>query len=240
MLPVIAALGVGYALGRKGGKKKQNVYWPELKSSYLPWQTIEATPWLAPMAYLWDWSKNLYTAPTAVSPSGILSAFQEAELPLRWALKQDVLSPEAVAQAITTVGEYMRPAWEQDVARQLEFTREQLAGALGTPTGGAVAEVMRRQLADMQSRWQQTLAQVGLRELEQRRGLMQEAWRIFPQFQMTKIMAPTLPIQALYQASMPFMGTWVAPQVVHTPRQPSFLEQVLPLAFAAALGGLRI
>ena len=142
-----------------------------------------------------------------------------------------------ITGAISTIADLMRPLFEQQLRRQLEMTREQLAAATGAPTGGAIAEVMRRQIAEAERGWQAQLGQMGMQELQAQRQLMQWATEALPRMMAAQQQLYFTPYTMLASALQPFVGTFVSPQQVVRP--PSTLEQILPpLLLGGIFGGL--
>jgi hypothetical protein len=194
-------------LGRK--KKKGGIVYPRLEVPYLSEQQIRSSPILSPMYDIWQQlAQTVGTTPPPMLPLGVMRN-----------VKRLATSTPDIFSSVGYVSTLMRPLFEQQLGRELAMTHEQLARSLGTPTGGAIAEMLRRQIAEAERGWMSQLGQMGFQELQAQRGLMQWATEALP-----RLMA---------QTASPFIGTFVSPQQIV--RQPSMWEQLLP---AVILGGI--
>jgi len=225
MTPLAAGalgLGVGLALGRKK-KKKGGIVYPRLEVPFLSEQQIRSSPILSPMYDVWQQlAQTVKTTPAPSLPPAVMENLTRLST-----------SQPDIFSSVGYVSTLMRPLFEQQLGRQLAMTHEQLARALGTPTGGAIAEMLRRQIAEAERGWMSQLGQMGFQELQAQRGLMQWATEALPRMMSWQVQQQFLPLTMLAQTASPFMGTFVSPQQIV--RQPSIWEQLLP---AAILGGI--
>jgi hypothetical protein len=208
-------LGVGLGLGRKK-KKGGGVVYPRLEVPYLSEQQIRGSPILSPMYDVWQQlAQTVGTTPPPMLPPRVMRN-----------LRRLATSTPDIFSSVGYVSTLMRPLFEQQLGRELAMTHEQLARSLGTPTGGAVAEMLRRQIAEAERGWMSQLGQMGFQELQAQRGLMQWATEALPRMMSWQVQQQFLPLTMLAQTASPFMGTFVSPQQIV--RQPSMLEQLLP------------
>jgi hypothetical protein len=226
MDPLLAA-GLGAALGslfgRRKKKKQPEVVQPQLQVPYLSEQQILSHPMLSQLYQDWQQlAEMVFATPPPSLPSGVIEN-----------LSRLAQSTPDITHTIATVEQMMRPLFEQELQRQLEMTHEQLARSLGTPSGGAIAEMLRRQIAEAGRGWMAQLGQMGMQELQAQRGLMQWATEALPRMITLQTQLPFLPYTLLSQATSPFLGTFTQGQVV--PRAPTLMEQLLP---ALLLGGI--
>jgi hypothetical protein len=225
--PVSAAIGVigGGLLGGLFGRrrKKGGVVYPRLEVPYLSEQQIRQSPILSPMYDVWQQlAQTVRTTPPPTMPSGVMRN-----------LRRLATSTPDIFSSVGYVSTLMRPLFEQQLGRELAMTHEQLARSLGTPTGGAIAEMLRRQIAEAERGWMSQLGQMGFQELQAQRGLMQWATEALPRMLSWQVQQQFLPLTMLAQTASPFIGTFVSPQQIV--RQPSMMEQLLP---AIILGGI--
>jgi hypothetical protein len=215
-------LGVGLGLGRKK-KKGGGVVYPRLEVPYLSEQQIRGSPILSPMYDVWQQlAQTVGTTPPPMLPPRVMRN-----------LRRLATSTPDIFSSVGYVSTLMRPLFEQQLGRELAMTHEQLARSLGTPTGGAVAEMLRRQIAEAERGWMSQLGQMGFQELQAQRGLMQWATEALPRMMSWQVQQQFLPLTMLAQTASPFMGTFVSPQQIV--RQPSMWEQLAP---ALILGGI--
>jgi len=207
----------GGLFGRKKKKKQpeQQLVQPELRSPFLSEQQIKQNPILSSLYGRWQQLQQSVAAPQL--PPELLQR-----------LTQTAMATPDIQGAVSTVSGMMRPLFEEQLGRQLQFTREQLASTLGTPTGGALAEVMRRQMQEAERGWMAQLGQLGFQELQAQREMQRWATGALPSLLQWQTQAQFMPMALLAQAATPFMGTFVSPQVIQPTYQPSFLEQLLP------------
>jgi hypothetical protein len=222
-----AAAGLGFAVGslfgRKKKRKRPEVIQPQLQVPYLSEQQILSHPMLSQLYQQWkQLAQTVSTTPPPTLPSGVIEN-----------LSHLAQSQPDITHTIATVGEMMRPLFEQELQRQLEMTHEQLARSLGTSSGGAIAEMLRRQIAEAERGWMAQLGQMGMQELQAQRGLMQWATEALPRMMTFQAQLPFLSYTLLSQATAPFLGTFTQGQVV--PRAPTLMEQLLPVLL---LGGI--
>jgi hypothetical protein len=215
-------LGAGLALGGRK-KKKDGFVYPHLEVPYLSEQQIRGSPILSPMYDVWQQLAQTVSA----TPPPTLTSEVMSNLARLATSRPDIFS------SVGYVSTLMRPLFEQQLGRQLAMTHEQLARALGTPTGGAIAEMLRRQIAEAEQGWMSQLGQMGFQELQAQRGLMQWATEALPRMMSWQVTQQFLPLTMLAQTASPFIGTFVSPQQIV--RQPSMFEQLLP---AIILGGI--
>jgi hypothetical protein len=226
--PASAAIGVlggGLISGLFGRKKKKRggVVYPRLEVPYLSEQQIRGSPILSPMYDVWQQlAQTVRTTPPPMLPPRVMQN-----------LKRLATSTPDIFSSVGYVSTLMRPLFEQQLGRELAMTHEQLARSLGTPTGGAVAEMLRRQIAEAERGWMSQLGQMGFQELQAQRGLMQWATEALPRLMSWQVQQQFLPLTMLAQTASPFMGTFVSPQQIV--RQPSMWEQLAP---ALILGGI--
>jgi hypothetical protein len=225
-IPPLAAAGLGFGLGHALGgrrRKKGGVVYPRLEVPYLSEEQIRSSPILSPMYDVWQQlARTVGSAPAPTLPTGVMEN-----------LTNLATSQPDIFSAVGYVSTLMRPLFEQQLGRQLAMTHEELARALGTPTGGAIAEMLRRQIAEAERGWMAQLGQMGMQELQAQRGLMQWATEALPRMLSWQVQQQFLPLTMLAQTASPFIGTFVSPQQIV--RQPSVLEQLLP---AVILGGI--
>jgi hypothetical protein len=221
---VIGVLGGGLLsslLGRR--KKKGSVVYPRLEVPYLSERQIRSSPILSPMYDVWQQlARTVGSAPTPTLPTGVMEN-----------LTRLTTSQPDIFSSVGYISTLMRPLFEQQLGRQLAMTHEELAKALGTPTGGAIAEMLRRQIAEAERGWMAQLGQMGMQELQAQRGLMQWSTETLPRMMSWQVQQQFLPLTMLAQTASPFIGTFVSPQQIV--RQPSMWEQLLP---AVILGGI--
>lgn len=216
------ALGVGLAAGSLlggGGRRRQTqqLVMPELKMPYLPTEEIATHPYLARLGDIW-WNlvQQFGTPMPSVSPK------------IYENLTNIATSVPNIQTAIDTLNRLMRPLFEEQLSRSLDVTREQMASTLGTPRGGSLAEVMRRQIQEAERAYQAQLAQMAQTELGAQRELMRWATTSIPVLRQAEAQAMFTPYQLLAQGLAPYMGTFVAPQIVQPTYRPSFIEQLMP------------
>jgi hypothetical protein len=223
--PLVAGaigLGVGLGLGRKK-KKGGGVVYPRLEVPYLSEEQIRGSPILSPMYDVWQQlARTVRTTPPPMLPPRVMRN-----------LRRLATSTPDIFSSVGYVSTLMRPLFEQQLGRELAMTHEQLARSLGTPTGGAVAEMLRRQIAEAERGWMSQLGQMGFQELQAQRGLMQWATEALPRMMSWQVQQQFLPLTMLAQTASPFIGTFVSPQQIV--RQPSMWEQLAP---ALILGGI--
>jgi hypothetical protein len=204
-------------------KKKDSLVYPRLEVPYLSEQQIRGSPILSPMYDVWQQlAQTVGSAPAPTLPPEVMGNITRL-----------ATSTPDIFSSVGYVSTLMRPLFEQQLGRQLSMTHEQLARSLGTPTGGAVAEMLRRQIAEAERGWMSQLGQMGFQELQAQRGLMQWATEALPRMMSWQVQQQFLPLTMLAQTASPFMGTFVSPQQIV--RQPSVLEQLLP---SIILGGI--
>jgi hypothetical protein len=225
-IPPLTAAGLGLGLGLALGgrrRRKGGVVYPRLEVPYLSERQIRSTPILSPMYDIWQQlAQTVGTTPPPMLPSRVM----------RNVTRLATSTPD-ILSSVGYVSTLMRPLFEQQLGRELAMTHEQLARSLGTPTGGAIAEMLRRQIAEAERGWMSQLGQMGFQELQAQRGLMQWATETLPRLMSWQVQQQFLPLTMLAQTASPFVGTFVSPQQIV--RQPSMWEQLLP---AVILGGI--
>lgn len=217
---------LGGLLGRKKKKATQKEVWPRLETPFLSEEQIKAHPITARLYEQWQ---QMGTTPL-ITQTGMFSLPPEMFQRLAG---YATMTPTPLG-AMQTLDVMMRPYFEQQLGRQLAQTREQLAATLGTPRGGALGEVLRRQIAEAERGWMHQLGEMGFQELQAQRGLQQWAMQTLPALAQSEYVLRALPYMTLFQMAQPFMGTFISPQVIQPTYAPSAFEQMLgPIAALA-------
>jgi len=229
---LVAGAVLGGLFGRRRRRKQtpQQVF-PQLVSPFLSPEEIQKSPILSQFMQYFQQAPQLaaaYASPEEMTPV------------IRY-LQRTLAQPLDITQAVGTVQALMRPLFEEQLGRQLEITRAQLARTLGTPVGGALAEALRRQIQESERQFMSTMAQYGFEQLGRMQQMQQWAAQMLPTMITQRVGLATLPITLQASIANMLRGTFVAPQFVQPTYAPSTLEQLAGVLLPAAiLGGGRI
>ncbi|MEM2592659.1 MAG: hypothetical protein QXI60_08750 [Thermofilaceae archaeon] len=229
--PLAAVVGgaiLGGLFGRKKKKKPKEVY-PKLEVPYLSEQQIQANPITQA---IYSAMQGLPATLTQYLRPGML------ESPL-WATYYEAMRSPNIWGATATLHQHMRPAFELQLGEALDTLHERLARTLGTPRGGALGELLRRQAREMETQYMAQTAPMLFQELQAQREMVQRARQMLPALMMQQAQMAMFPTQAQMALAEMLKGTFVAPQLVQEQYAPSpFTQAVAALAPLILTGGI--
>lgn len=238
--PLAGALIAG-GLSLLGRRKKKAT--PQAVPPYLTPKQIAQYPYLqqylqqfqafAPSLLFPDFGAR--TQLSSVQQAMQKELFPELSSPTRQAMPGQFGTPEYASRAISSVERMMRPLFEEQVQRALEQTLAQIAPTLGTASGGAIAELLRRQQQDLERQYLSTLGQMGFEEMERLRTHRERLLGALPSLLAAEQQLPWTGFFTYQSLLSPF----VSQQVAYPMYQPSPLVQFgSTLAMLYGLGAL--